>query len=330
MNEVADVILVGDSLGMVVLGYDSTTQVTMEDMLSASGAVARGAARPFIVADLPFGSYTTPGAAVANAVRLLQTGRAQGVKLEGGASQVAKIAAIAGEGIPVMAHIGLLPQTAPSHGGYALQGGTPESALALVADALAVQAAGATSVVLEKVPAQLAAYITGLLRIPTIGIGAGPHCSGQVLVSHDLLGLYPRPPPRFVKTYAAIYGDMQRAFGAYCADVRTGAFPEASAPTYHFLMKPEHAATLRRELAAAAVPAAASGDGGDAAATTARAAALAAFDVAQLLAEAHARRQAAAAATIESPLPSITISAGSPSPLPPPQQQQQQSVTDAL
>lgn len=224
-----DVILVGDSVGMVVHGSDSTISVTLDDMIRHSSWVVRGAPRPLIVADLPFGSYTGPGAgaAVSSAVRLLQEGRAHAVKLEGGRTQASKISAIVEEGIPVMGHVGLLPQTAPAVSGYALTGRTAEGAVEVLLDALAVQEAGAFSVVLEKVPSEVALVASELLRIPTIGIGAGPACGGQVLVAHDLLGLYPRTPPKFVRQFVNLRQHMQGAFETYCNDVAAGRFPDA-------------------------------------------------------------------------------------------------------
>jgi 3-methyl-2-oxobutanoate hydroxymethyltransferase len=230
-----DVILVGDSAGMVVHGGASTSAVTLEDMLRHCAWVAAGAPRPFLVGDLPFGSYAGPGAAaaVASALRMVREGGMHAVKLEGGGPVAeGKVAAVVAEGVPVMGHVGLLPQTAPAVDGYALAGRSAGAALGVVADALGLAAAGAFSVVLEKVPGELAAAVTALLGpgVPTIGIGAGPECGGQVLVSHDLLGLIDRPPPRFVRQYADLGGAMRAAFGAYAADVGARRFPDPLLP----------------------------------------------------------------------------------------------------
>lgn len=230
-----DVILVGDSAGMVVHGAASTTGVSLDDMLRHCAWVAAGAPRPFLVGDLPFGSYAGPGpaAAVASALRMVREGGMHAVKLEGGgAAAEGKVAAVVAEGVPVMGHVGLLPQTAPAVDGYALAGASAAAALGVVADALGLAAAGAFAVVLEKVPSELAAAVTALLGpgVPTIGIGAGPECGGQVLVSHDLLGLIDRPPPRFVRQYADLGGAMRAAFGAYAADVGARRFPDPLLP----------------------------------------------------------------------------------------------------
>ena len=185
-----DIILVGDSLGMVVLGYSDTTQVTLDEMLHHTRAAARGVKRALLVADLSVGTYETPEAAIANARRLVDAG-AQAVKLEGGASHTAQIAAIVGAGIPLMAHIGMLPQSVREEGGYKVKGRGAVEAERLLQDARAVEAAGAFSVVLEIVAADTARRITDAIGIPTIGIGSGEHCDGQILVTHDLIGLYP-------------------------------------------------------------------------------------------------------------------------------------------
>jgi 3-methyl-2-oxobutanoate hydroxymethyltransferase len=231
MNDAVDIILVGDSVGMVVLGHPSTVPVTLDDMVHHTKAVARGAHTPLLVADMPFGSYTTPDRALSSAVRLVQEGGAHGVKLEGGVPQSGKISALVREGFPVMAHVGLLPQTAPLVAGYALRGKTSAAALACVDDALSVESSGAFSVVLEMVPDQVAAFVSGLLRIPTIGIGAGPHCGGQVLVAHDMLGMMPKAPPKFVRKYAELNGVMRAAFSAYAEDVHSGRFPRDAVAT---------------------------------------------------------------------------------------------------
>lgn len=227
-----DIVLVGDSLGMVVLGYPDTVSVTMDEMLHHTAAAARGTERALVVADLPFLSYQVSAEdAVRNAGRLVKEGRADCVKLEGGRSQCDKVAAIVRAGMPVMGHLGLTPQTATQLGGFKVQGRTPEAAEALLADARALEAAGAFSVVLECVPSSLAAQVTQAISIPTIGIGAGPHCDGQVLVLHDLVGLFERFLPKFVKRYADASQEIRRAVAAYRDDVNSGAFP---APEHEF------------------------------------------------------------------------------------------------
>ena len=205
-----DLLLVGDSLGMVVLGYPDTTLVTMDEMLHHTRAVARGAQRVPILADLPIASYDTPEAALANASRLIAAG-AHAVKLEGGASHAAQIAALAAAGIPVMAHIGMQPQRVRIEGGYRVKGKTPEDAARLLADAHAVSQAGAFGLLLELVQPAVAAQITRAIRIPTIGIGAGADCDGQVLVTHDLIGFFPWFTPRFVTPRASVAAEIQRA-----------------------------------------------------------------------------------------------------------------------
>ncbi|CAN5635918.1 3-methyl-2-oxobutanoate hydroxymethyltransferase [soil metagenome] len=221
-----EAILVGDSLGMVVLGYESTVPVTMDDMIHHTRAVMRGVETVHVVADLPFMSYQiSETQAVENAGRLMKEGGADAVKLEGGRTMATKIAAIVSAGIPVMAHIGLTPQTASALGGFKVQGRSLEAAKGVIDDALAVEAAGAYSVVLEAVPRQLAKIITSRLSIPTIGIGAGIECDGQVLVNGDLLGAYDRFTPRFAKRYAELQSVMQDAFRSFADEVRSGAFP---------------------------------------------------------------------------------------------------------
>lgn len=221
-----DAILVGDSLGMVVLGYDSTVPVTMEDMIHHTRAVMRGVRSVHVVADLPFMSYqVSDEQAVENAGRLIKEGGADAVKLEGGAVVASRIKAIVDAGIPVMGHIGLTPQSAASLGGFRVQGRSHEEATSIIGDAFSVQRAGAYSVVLEAIPRQLGRIVTSKVQIPTIGIGAGVECDGQVLVNADLLGSYDRFMPRFAKRYAELQTEMQRAFGAFAEDVRAGAFP---------------------------------------------------------------------------------------------------------
>ncbi len=216
-----DVLLVGDSLGMVVLGYPDTTFVTMEEMLHHTRAVARGSQRAPVIADLPIHSYDTPEQAVANARRLMEAG-ADAVKLEGGISHSAQIAAITRSGIPLVAHIGMLPQSVREEGGYKIKGKTPEAAQQLLNDALAVEAAGAIAVVMELVKAEASQAITAALRIPTIGIGSGAECDGQVLVIHDLAGLFPWFTPRFAKPLAAAGASIREAAAAYVERVHSG------------------------------------------------------------------------------------------------------------
>ena len=214
-----DILLVGDSLGMVVLGFPDTTHVTMEHMLHHTAAVARGAERALVVADLPFASYDTPEQAIANARRLVAAG-AHAVKLEGGASHAARIAAIVADGIPVMAHLGMLPQSVVQEGGYRIKGKTPEAAAALLADAHAVASAGAFAVVLELVQADTAARLTAALAIPTIGIGSGPGCDGQVLVTHDLIGLFPWFTPKFARQHAQVAVSLREAAAAFIRETK--------------------------------------------------------------------------------------------------------------
>lgn len=221
-----DVILVGDSLGMVVLGYPNTLPVTMEDMLHHCKAVARGAQYALLVGDMPFMSYQVSAAeAVRNAGRFLQEAGMDAVKLEGGRERLNAIHAILAAGIPVMGHLGLTPQSVNQLGGFRPRGREAAAAQRLVEDALLLQDAGCFAIVLESLPARLAKLISERLEIPTIGIGAGAGCDGQVLVTHDLLGLFDRFTPRFVKKYADLHGVMTQAFAAYKADVESRAFP---------------------------------------------------------------------------------------------------------
>jgi 3-methyl-2-oxobutanoate hydroxymethyltransferase len=223
-----DSILVGDSLGMVVLGYESTLPVTMEDMLHHCKAVARGAKSALLVGDMPFMSYqASADEAVRNAGRFLQEAGMGAVKLEGGRERKAAVEAIVGAGIPVMGHLGLTPQSVHQFGGYRAQGKTALAAQRLLEDAILLQEAGCFSIVLETIPTQLARYMSEKLEIPTIGIGAGAGCDGQVLVTHDLLGLFDRFTPRFVKKYSDIHGTMAQAFKQYKLDVQEGQFPAA-------------------------------------------------------------------------------------------------------
>lgn len=221
-------ILIGDSLGMTMLGYPDTVSVTVDDMIHHAKAVARGAKNALIICDMPFMSYSTGTRdAVINAGRLMSEGRAHAVKLEGGVEVQEEIRAIVKAKIPVCAHIGLTPQAINALGGFKVQGKTLESAKQLIADALAVQEAGAFAVVLECVPAPLAAKITEMLTIPTIGIGAGAGCDGQVLVYQDMLGMFTGFKPKFVKHFGHIGEDMVAAFKAYDKEVKEGTFPSA-------------------------------------------------------------------------------------------------------
>ena len=223
-----DSVLVGDSLGMVMLGYEDTLSVTMEDMIHHTKAVARGVKDALVVSDLPFMSYqTSVYDAVVNSGRLIKEGRAQAVKLEGGLEVCPQIKAIVEASIPVMAHLGLTPQSVNAFGGFKVQGKDEEAARSLIEQAKAVEAAGAFAVVLECIPAKLAELITKNISIPTIGIGAGNGCDGQVLVYQDMLGLYSDFTPKFVKRYAEIGPQMENAIEDYISEVKSGAFPAA-------------------------------------------------------------------------------------------------------
>jgi 3-methyl-2-oxobutanoate hydroxymethyltransferase len=223
------ILLVGDSLGMVVLGYDSTIPVTMDDMVRHSRMVSRGAVEALVVTDLPFMSYQVDAnAAMRNAGRLMQEGGAHTVKLEGGVAVAATVRRIVDAGVPVMGHIGLTPQSVNALGGYRVQGRTKAAARRVWDDAKALQDAGAYAVVLECVPSPLARVITERLTIPTIGIGAGPDCDGQVQVFHDMLGLYAEFVPKHARRYANLGEDMGTAFARYAEDVRGGSFPNES------------------------------------------------------------------------------------------------------
>jgi 3-methyl-2-oxobutanoate hydroxymethyltransferase len=240
----ADVILVGDSAAMTVLGHDSTVPATMDEMIVLTRAVNRGARRPLVVADMPFGSFqVSDEQALENAVRFVKEAGADAVKLEGAGPMLSRVRALVGSGIPVMGHIGLTPQSATMLGGFKAQGRTAEKAVRLYEDALALEAAGCFSIVLEAVPAPVAARITQALRVPTIGIGAGGATDGQVLVWHDLLGLYEGHAPRFVKQYANLAAEIEKAVGAYVGDVRERRFPEEQ----HTYKMPEEELALFEE-----------------------------------------------------------------------------------
>jgi 3-methyl-2-oxobutanoate hydroxymethyltransferase len=230
----ADVILVGDSLGMVVLGYPDTLSVTVEDMLHHTRAVVRGAKTSLIVGDMPYLSYhVSVEESVRNAGRFIQAG-AQAVKVEGAkASRIQTIEAILDAEIPVMGHIGLTPQSVNAMGGFKLQGKNAGDAHRLLDEAVALERAGCFSLVLECVPSELAQMITEQISIPTIGIGAGPFCDGQVLVYHDVLGIYDGHTPKFVRQYAHIAQDMQTALEAFLSDVREGRFPDEEKESFH-------------------------------------------------------------------------------------------------
>lgn len=232
-----DIALVGDTLGMVVLGYPDTVSVTMEEMIHHSKAVVRGVEHALVVTDMPFGSYNSSmPAAINNATRLLKEGRADAVKVEGGVAMAETVAAIVRAGIPVQGHIGLTPQTATSLGGFKVQGKSAHAAQQLLDDARALEEAGCFSIVLEAIPAPLAEHITKAISIPTIGIGAGPGCDGQVLVIHDLVGLYDRFTPKFVKQYARINEQVAAALAQYKTEVESRAFPDEA---HSFSMKAE-------------------------------------------------------------------------------------------
>ncbi|NOT95629.1 MAG: 3-methyl-2-oxobutanoate hydroxymethyltransferase [Nitrospira sp.] len=227
-----EAILVGDSLGVVVQGQANTLSVTMEDMLYHTKLVAGAAQRALVIGDMPFMSYqASQEDALRNAGRFLQAG-AQAVKLEGGAAVVDRVAAITGIGIPVMGHLGMTPQSVHRYGGYKVQGKESDQARLLLSDAKALEAAGAFAIVLEAIPAELAKTLTEQLTIPTIGIGAGPHCDGQVLVLYDLLGLFDDFVPKFVRPYAHLKADALQALRRYKAEVEEGSFPSET-ESYH-------------------------------------------------------------------------------------------------
>jgi 3-methyl-2-oxobutanoate hydroxymethyltransferase len=242
-----DLILVGDSAAMVVLGHDSTVPATVDELLMLTRAANRGARRPLVIADLPFGSYqVSDEQALETAIRFVKDAAADAVKLEG--AMLSRVEALTAAGIPVMGHIGLTPQTATMLGGFKAQGRSAAKAVRLYEDALALQAAGCFALVLEAVPSPVAARITEALDIPTIGIGAGAGCDGQVLVWHDLLGLYHGTPPRFTKQYAELAPVIEEAVSRYAAEVRAGAFPEAQ---HTYAMSEGELALFEAELAEA-------------------------------------------------------------------------------
>jgi 3-methyl-2-oxobutanoate hydroxymethyltransferase len=230
----ADIILVGDSLGMVVLGYPDTLSVTVDDMIHHTRAAARGATRALVVGDMPYLSYhVSVEESVRNAGRFIQAG-AQAVKIEGGKpSRIKTVEAILDAEIPVMGHVGLTPQSVNAMGGFKVQGKGAEEARRVIDEAVALDQAGCFSIVLEGVPLELAAFITERVSIPTIGIGAGPHCDGQVLVFHDVLGLYEGHTPKFVRKYAHLADEMKAALTNFINDVREGKFPDEKTESFH-------------------------------------------------------------------------------------------------
>jgi 3-methyl-2-oxobutanoate hydroxymethyltransferase len=243
-----DMILVGDSGGMVILGYDSTIPVTMQEMLFMCRAVTRATKTPLVIGDMPFMSYeVSPEEAVTSAGLLVKEGGVNAVKLEGGKRMVRQVEAIVNAGIPVMGHIGITPQTSAMWDGFRLQGKESQAAMMLIEDAKALEKAGVFSIVLEVVSSEVASTITSQLTVPTIGVGSGPDCSGQLLVLHDLLGLYEKLKPKFVKRYAEIGQEVRNAIKNYAAEVRGGVFPQEQ-QTRH--MDPEElkkfTETLRR------------------------------------------------------------------------------------
>ena len=241
-----NIMLIGDSLGMTMLGYEDTIPVTMEDMIHHTAAVSRGAKNAFVLGDMPFMSYhASISEAVTNAGRLMKEGHANGVKLEGGAKFCKQIRAIVDAQIPVCAHIGLTPQSVNAFGGFKVQGKTVDKAEQLIRDAKAVEEAGASMVVLECVPAKLAKLISETISIPTIGIGAGAGCDGQVLVYQDMLAMYPDMKPKFVKQFAQIGEAMKGAFTDYISEVKDGTFP---AEEHTFKISDEVMAAVEEDL----------------------------------------------------------------------------------
>jgi 3-methyl-2-oxobutanoate hydroxymethyltransferase len=241
-----DVLLVGDSLGMVVLGYENTLPVTLDEMLHHTRAVRRGTRRALLVADMPYGSYHgEPREAVRHAIRFVKEAGAEAVKVEGGERRMDLIARLVEAEIPVMGHIGLTPQSVNAFGGFRVQGKTEEAGERLLRDARAVEAAGAFAVVLESIPRELAAQITAELRIPTIGIGAGPDCDGQILVIHDLLGMSFGHKPKFARQYAGVGEIISRAAAEYCRDVQHGSFPSDD-ESFHLSVEQRSSSSGRR------------------------------------------------------------------------------------
>ena len=246
-NAGIDVVLVGDSLAMVACGYDDTTQLGMDEMLYHCRAVKRGAKKAFLVGDMPFGTYeVSPEQAVRGAIRMVQEGGMEAVKLEGGKDIAETIRRITRAGISVMGHVGLLPQRQASLGGFKVQGKTAASAKSILEDALAIQDAGCMAIVLEAMPAEVGELVTSKLEVPTIGIGAGPGCSGQVLVQNDLLAVFDKFTPKFCKQYAALADTTRQAISQYHDEVRSRTFPQAGLHTY--TIDPVQLEELRRDL----------------------------------------------------------------------------------
>jgi 3-methyl-2-oxobutanoate hydroxymethyltransferase len=242
-----ELILVGDTAAMVMLGHDSTIPVTLDEMIFLTRAVTRAARRPLVIGDLPFGSYEiSDEQAVGSAIRMVKEGGADVVKLEGAGRMLSRARAIADSNIGIMGHIGLTPQSATKLGGFKAQGRTADAAVRLLEDALALEEAGCFAIVLEAVPAPVAARVTEALTVPTIGIGAGASCDGQVLVWHDLLGLYAGHTPRFVKRYAELADEIAAALEQYVGDVRAGSFPEER---HTYSMPEEELAEFEQEVA---------------------------------------------------------------------------------
>jgi 3-methyl-2-oxobutanoate hydroxymethyltransferase len=242
-----DILLVGDSAGMVVLGHPNTVPVTMDNMIQMAAAVSRGASHPVLVGDMPFGSYqTSTQDALRNAARFLKEAGMDAVKIEGGHETVDTVRALVENGISVMAHVGLTPQRVAMFGGFKTQARSARAARRLIDDSVALEDAGAFSIVLESIPSPVAALVTERLSIPTIGIGAGPDCDGQVLVLHDVLGLYGDFKPKFAKRYADIGAQVEAALRTFDGEVRAGTFPDAE---HSFTMKDEELDKLRQGLA---------------------------------------------------------------------------------
>jgi len=238
-----NIVLVGDSLGMVVLGCNSTLEVTMDDMIRHAQAARRGTKRALLVGDMPYKSFDTPADAVKNARRFIEEAGCAAVKLEGGADVIEQTKAMVAAGIPVMGHLGLTPQSADKLGGFKVQGRDAEKAKEILADAKKLEDAGCFSIVLECVPDRLAKMVTDESGIPTIGIGAGIHCDGQVLVLYDMIGLFDRFTPKFVKKYANVSGEVSAGIKAFISEVRSGAFPGGE---HSFKMKDEELEKLRK------------------------------------------------------------------------------------
>jgi 3-methyl-2-oxobutanoate hydroxymethyltransferase len=260
-----DMVLVGDTAAMTVLGHSSTTPVSLDEMLVLAKAVRRGLRTPLLVGDLPFGSYELSNEqAIATAMRYVKEAGCDVVKLERGGASVERARAIVRAGIPVMGHVGLTPQTATALGGFKAQGRTADQAVKIAEEAMALQAAGCFSIVFEAVPAAISEVLVPKLSVPVIGIGAGPACDGQVLVWHDLLGIYSGHQPKFVKRYAELRGEMERAVGAYAGEVRDRAFP---GPEHGYSIDPDELEAFRRYLEHESLAASEGAFGGDWSAT---------------------------------------------------------------